>query len=145
MVKGEPELLVKKGKNDHLTLQLSPEIKDTKEVLAVKESPTRLKIIDITPEHRRIAEVCGLQNRLDVPAAAKERVLAAINAVSSIVTVHSDIGGGVATEEVPSDPKPHVHLLPASTGLKVAVWHVPLLMQAPITVPALAAKRSLPK
>ncbi|XGV97207.1 MAG: DEAD/DEAH box helicase [Leptolyngbya sp. BL-A-14] len=131
VVKGEPELLVKKGKDDHLTLQLSPEIKGTNEVLTVKESPTRLKVIDITPEHRRIAEVLGLQNRLDVPAAAKERVLAAINAVSSIVTVHSDIGGGVATEEVPSDPKPHVHLLPASTGLKVAVLARPFANAGP--------------
>lgn len=131
VVKGEPELLVKKGKDEHLTLQLSPEIKDNKDVLTLKESPTRLKVIDITPEHRRIAEVLGLQNRLDVPAAAKERVLAAINAVSTIVTVHSDIGGGVATEEVPSDPKPHVHLLPASTGLKVAVLARPFAQGGP--------------
>jgi superfamily II DNA or RNA helicase len=121
VVKGEPELLVKKGKDDRLTLQFSPELKDTKEILTVKESPTRLKIIDITPEHRRIADLLGTDNRLEVPAAAKERVLAAIHAVSSIVTVHSDIGGGVATEEVPANPKPHVHLLPASGGLKVAV------------------------
>jgi len=131
VVKGEPELLVKKGKDEQLSLQFSPEIKDTKEVLTVKESPTRLKIIEVTPEHRRIAEILGLQNRLDVPAAAKERVLEAIHAVSTIVTVHSDIGGGVATEEVPSDPKPHVHLLPASTGLKVAVLARPFAQGGP--------------
>ncbi|MBW4470799.1 MAG: DEAD/DEAH box helicase [Stenomitos rutilans HA7619-LM2] len=131
VVKGEPELLVKKGKDEKLTLQFSPELKDNKEILTVKESPTRLKVIEITPEHRRIAEILGLQNRLEVPAAAKERVLSAINAVSSIVTVHSDIGGGVATEEVPSDPKPHIHLLPASTGLKVAVLARPFAQGGP--------------
>ncbi|MBD2038377.1 DEAD/DEAH box helicase [Leptolyngbya sp. FACHB-321] len=131
VVKGEPELLVKKIKDDRLALQFSPALQDNKEILTVKESPTRLKIIDITPEHRRIAEILGTQNRLEVPAAAKERVLAAIHAVSSIVTVHSDIGGGVSTEEVPADPKPHVHLLPASGGLKVAVLARPFAQGSP--------------
>ncbi|MCU0526951.1 MAG: SNF2 family helicase [Elainella sp. Prado103] len=121
VVKGEPELLVKKGKNEHLTLQLLPELTDNKELLVVKESPTRLKVIEVTPDHRRISEILGAKNRLEVPVVAKERVLSAINAISSIVTVHSDIGGGVATEEVPADPKPHVHLMPSQTGLKVAI------------------------
>ncbi|KAM3093659.1 DEAD/DEAH box helicase [Phormidesmis sp. 146-12] len=121
VVKGEPELLVKKGKGDQLTLQFSPDLKGDKKILAIKETPTRLKVIEITAEHRRIAEILGKENHLQVPTAAKERVLAAIQAVSSIVTVHSDIGGGVVAEEVSSDPKPHIHLLPAGTGLKVAV------------------------
>lgn len=121
VVKGEPELLVKKGKNDQLSLQFFPELKDNKELLVIKESPTRLKVIEVMPEHRRIAEILGAKNRLEVPAAAKERVLSAINAISSIVTVQSDIGGGVATAEVPADPKPYVHLMPAHTGLKVAI------------------------
>lgn len=121
VVKGEPELLVKKGKDDQLILQFLPELKETKNVQVIKETPTRLKVIQVTDEHRRIAEILGKQNRLEVPTAAKERVLTAINAVSRIVTVHSDIGGGVVAEEVPSDPKPHIHLLPAGSGLKVAV------------------------
>jgi len=57
IVKGEPELLVKKGKNDRLTLQLSPTPKDNQSIVVVKESPTRLKVIDMTPEHRRISEI----------------------------------------------------------------------------------------
>lgn len=122
VVKGEPELLVKKGKDDRLTLQLTPKIQENKEILAVKESPTRLKVIEITPEHRRIAEILGRQNQLDVPAVARERVLAAIHAISGLVTVHSDIGGGATTAEtVPAVPQPHIHLLPAHAGLKVSV------------------------
>jgi SNF2 family DNA or RNA helicase len=132
IVKGEPELLVKKGKGEQLTLQFSPELKENKDILVVKETPTRLKVIEITAEHRRIAEILGKQNRLEVPAQAKERVLKAINAVSGIVTVHSDIGGGVASaEEVPADPKPHIHLLPAGTGLKVAVLARPFAHDGP--------------
>lgn len=134
VVKGEPELLVKKrqvgvnkdatskeGKDDLLTLQFSPELKE-KDILLVKETPTRLKVIEITSEHRHIAGILGKQNRLEVPIAARERVLAAINAVSGIVTVHSDIGGGVTSaEEVSAQTKPHIHLLPVGSGLKVAV------------------------
>jgi superfamily II DNA or RNA helicase len=132
IVKGEPELLVKKGKGDQLTLQFSPELKENKDILLVKESPTRLKAIEITPDHRQIAEIIGKQNRLEVPAMAKERVLAAINAVSGIVTIHSDIGGGVASaEEVPAQTKPHIHLLPAGGGLKLAVLSRPFAQGGP--------------
>jgi len=121
VVKGEPELLVK-NKGDRLTLQLSPQPKDKKNVIVSKETPTRIKAIEITDEHRRIASVLGDRNRLEVPVSAKERVLSAINAVARIVTVQSDIGGvDASAEEVPSNPKPHVHLLPAGEGLKVAV------------------------
>ena len=129
IVKGEPELLVKKskdGKDSSLTLKFSPELKADSDILVIKESPTRLKVIEVTAEHRRIAEILGKQNRLEVPDSAKARVLAAISAVSGIVTVQSDIGGGMANaEEVPADPKPHVHLLPAGAGLKVAVLSRP--------------------
>jgi SNF2 family DNA or RNA helicase len=131
LVKGEPELLVKKSNADHLTLQFSPELKDGQDLLIIQESPTRLKIIEVTAEHRRIADILGAKNRLEVPAAATERVLSAIHSISSVVTVHSDIGGGVATEEVTSDPKPHLHLLPANAGLKVAVLTRPFAQGGP--------------
>ena len=131
LVKGEPELLVKKGKADQLTLQFSPELKDGQDLLIIQESPTRLKLIEVTAEHRRIADILGAKNQLEVPAAATERVLSAIHAISSVVTVHSDIGGGVVTEEVTSDPKPHLHLLPANAGLKVAVLTRPFAQGGP--------------
>ncbi|NET37097.1 MAG: DEAD/DEAH box helicase [Cyanothece sp. SIO1E1] len=132
IVKGEPELVVKKGKLGRLTLQLSLEPKSGKSVMVVKESPTRLKVIEITAEHRRIAELLGAKNRLEVPAAAKERVLAAISAVSGIVTVHSDIGGELASaEEVPAQTQPHVHLLPVGEGLQVTVLARPFAEGGP--------------
>ncbi|QZZ22946.1 DEAD/DEAH box helicase [Leptothermofonsia sichuanensis E412] len=136
VVKGEPELLVKKGKGDRLTLQFLPELKDTRSIVVVKETPTRLKVIEVSPEHRRIADILGNQNRLEVPESAKERVLTAISGVSSIVTVHSDIGGGVSSaEEVPADPKPHIHLLPAGGGLKVGVLVRPFAEGGPYYQP----------
>jgi SNF2-related domain len=126
IVKGEPELLVQKGKQDRLTLGFAQALTREENIMVVKETPTRLKVIEIKPEHRRIAEILGAQNRLEVPTSAKERVLAAINAISGVITVHSDIGGGVASaEEVPADTQPHVHLRPAGEGLKVAILSRP--------------------
>ena len=122
IAKGEPELLVKTGKGDRLVLEFSPQLKDGQNFVVTKESPTRLKVTQVNESHRRITEIIGRKNRLEIPVVAKDKVLAAIHSISSIVTVHSDIGGGVSdAEEVPSDSKPHVHILPAGSGLKVAV------------------------
>jgi SNF2 family DNA or RNA helicase len=132
IVKGEPELLVKKGKQDRLTLEFSPKLAESQNILHIKETPTRIKVIEITVEHRRIAEILGKENKLNVPAIAEKQVLAAINAVSGIVTVHSDIGGGLeGAEEVPAQTLPHIHLLPANAGLKVTLLSRPFAQGGP--------------
>ncbi|MCJ8282724.1 MAG: SNF2-related protein, partial [Rivularia sp. ALOHA_DT_140] len=126
IVKGEPELIVKKGKAGSLILKFLPHIEDTNDVIVVKETSTRIKVIEINSEHRRIADILGEKNRLEVPDTAQEKVLAAINTVSTMVTVHSDIGGGLENaEEVPANNIPHIHLLPAGAGLKVAILSRP--------------------
>lgn len=122
IVLGEPELIVRKVKEERITLEFSPKLPSDKEIIIVKETPTKLKVIEITDEHQRIATILGAKNRLEVPALASEQVLAAISGVSPIVTVHSDIGGGVASaREVTANSQPHLHLLPAGAGLKAAL------------------------
>ncbi len=124
VVQVEPELLVKKdSKRNCLIVQLSPAITDPKQELAIqKETLTRLRITKIQSSHQQIAQILGSANQLEVPFSAQDRVLSAIAAISGLVTVHSDIGGGMENvESVPSDPKPHVHLLPARDGLKAAI------------------------
>lgn len=113
-------------------MEFSPKLTESQNILAVKETPTRIKVIEINAEHRRIAEIIGKENRLDVPAIAEKQVLAAINAVSGIVTVHSDIGGGLAgAEEVPAQTIPHIHLLPANAGLKLSLLSRPFAQGGP--------------
>jgi len=132
IVKGEPELLVKKEKQGRLTLEFSPQLPESQNILYIKETPTRIKVIEITTEHRRIAEIIGKDNKLNVPAIAEKQVLAAINAVSGIVTVHSDIGGGSeGAEEVPAQTLPHIHLLPANAGLKITLLSGPFAQGGP--------------
>lgn len=122
IVKGEPELIVKKAENGGLSLEFSPPLANDNDVIAIKETLTRVKIIAITSEHRRIAEILGKENKLEIPSMGEQQVLAAINSVSSIVTVHSDIGGAAeGAEEIPALVTPHVQLLPAGNGLKMAI------------------------
>ena len=124
IVKGEPELLVKRLESDQLQIELMPPITRA-DVLVEKETPTRLKVIVVNEQHQRIAAVLGEKNRLTVPLQAEERVLRAIASIANLVTVQSDIGGGVEAEEVPSDATPHAHLLPAGEGLKVSLLAQP--------------------
>jgi len=124
-----------KGKRERLTLEFSPKLTESQNILAVKETPTRIKVIEINAEHRRIAEIIGKENRLDVPAIAEKQVLAAINAVLES-SQHSDIGGGLAgAEEVPAQTIPHIHLLPANAGLKLSLLSRPLPKVDPTTAP----------
>ena len=120
-----------RSKQGRLTLEFSPKL-TSQNIINIKETPTRIKVIEITSEHRRIGEILGRENKLNVPIIAEKKVLAAINAVSGIVTVHSDIGGGVeGAEEVTAQTLPHIHLLPANSGLKVTLLSRPFAQGGP--------------
>ncbi|MGD1895775.1 MAG: DEAD/DEAH box helicase [Phormidesmis sp.] len=119
VVEGEPELVVRKVQRDRLELSLSPPI-TRRDVMGIKETPTRIKVIAVSEAHKRIAEILGAANRLQVPAKAEARVLKAIASIASLVTVQSDIGGGAEAETVLSNSIPHIHLLPAGEGLRVS-------------------------
>ncbi|MEO0869688.1 MAG: ATP-dependent helicase, partial [Cyanobacteria bacterium J06642_11] len=118
-----PELVVEQNGDDSLTLRLEPAVSQGDEISLIKETPTRIKVLEVTSEHQKIAEILGRHNQLTVPAAGQEKVLAAIQSVASLVTIHSDIGGGDMedVETLEADAKPHVHLMPAGEGLKVSM------------------------
>ncbi|MEO5369025.1 MAG: SNF2-related protein [Magnetococcus sp. DMHC-1] len=117
VVKVEPELLVKQ-KGGQVKVRFATPV-EREGVIAIQETPTRCKLIEITTAHKRIAEILGARG-LQIPVKAKEQVMQAMQAVSSLVTIHSGIGGGMVNiEEVPADATPHLHLLPHGDGLKV--------------------------
>jgi len=125
MIAGEPELLIKKSAGN-LHLSLLPAIPDDSSTVIVrKETPTRLRVITIQDEHRRIAAIVG--DGLVVPEHAEQQVLQAIGSISSMVTVQSDIGGSAGDiQQVEADTRLHVHLLPYQRGLKMQVLVRPL-------------------
>ena len=125
LLPGEPELLVKAG-GGKVTISMRPPLGEQRgDVIVTRETPTRLRIVRIKEEHRRIGAIVG--DGLVVPLAAEKRVLKAIGAISSIVTVQSDIGSSAADiEQVAADPHLHLHLLPYQQGLKLQALVRPL-------------------
>ena len=139
LLHSEPEILIRED-GGKLTLRLQPAITaESGSVLITKETPTRLRVLSINDEHRRIAAILG--DGLSVPVQAKEKVLQAISAISSLVTVQSDIGGGALNVlQVDADKRLHVHLLPHQQGLRMQVLVRPLPDGGPYYAPGQGAE-----
>lgn len=125
LLPGEPELLVKaRGAKVTISLHPAPGEQDG-DVIVTRETPTRLRLVRVNEEHRRIAAIVGAG--LEVPVEAERRVLRAISAISSIVTVQSDIGASPGDlEQVAADPRLHLHLRPYQQGLSLQILVRPL-------------------
>jgi len=122
IVKATPELLVKKSSKKELTLKLSPPLYQVDSPLVWQETTNLVKVLIITPDYQQIAKILGKNNQLIIPISAQEQVLAAINTISSLLTVHSDIGGDIADAiEVEAQAIPHLQLLPNQEGLSVRI------------------------
>jgi hypothetical protein len=125
LLPGEPQLMVRAGGGQvHITLQ--PRLTDQQgESVVTRETPARLRIVRIRDEHRRIGAIVG--DGLVVPLAAERRVLQAISAISTVVTVQSDIGSSPGDiEQVAADARLHLHLLPYQQGLRIRILVRPL-------------------
>jgi SNF2 family DNA or RNA helicase len=125
LLPGEPELLVK-ARVGTVLIALQPPVHEQEgEVIVTRETPTRLRLVQVKEEHRRIAAILG--EGLEVPLAAERRVLRAISAISAIVTVQSDIGASPSDiEQVKADPRLHLHLRPYQQGMRMQVLVRPL-------------------
>ncbi|MEX5745459.1 SNF2-related protein [Massilia sp. X63] len=125
LLPGEPELHVK-ARGGKVTISLHPAPGDQDgEVIVTRETPTRLRLVRVNEEHRRIAAIVGAG--LEVPVEAERQVLRAISAISSLVTVQSDIGASPGDiEQVAADPRLHLHLRPYQQGLSMQVLVRPL-------------------
>ncbi len=122
LVTAEPELRVKKlPKSEQVRIEFWPEFNSDQKVVITKDGLTRLKIIELKPEHHRLTAIIG--DGLDAPLIAQERILESLSSVSSLVTIHSDIGGAelAAAETVEADPRPRLQLVPEEEGLRIAL------------------------
>lgn len=125
LLPGEPELLIRADPLNVTITMRPPVLDDSDDVVVTRETPTRLRVVRIRDEHRRIGAIVG--DSLVVPLHAQKQVLRAIGAISSIVTVQSDIGGSAGDiAQVAADPRLHVHLLPYQQGLKMQILVRPL-------------------
>ncbi len=117
LVQGDPELVITSDGNK-LDLRLSPILKEGAGIALVREGPTRLKVIKPGKDHLQIASI--LRDGLSVPLRAKDKVLKAIESISSLITVHSDVGiGKDSMEMVAADHRAHILLRPFGRGLRL--------------------------
>jgi hypothetical protein len=126
LLPGEPQLVVRAG-GGKVSITLAPPLREQQgDVVVTKETPTRLRIVRIKDEHRRIGAIVG--DGLEVPLEAEKRVLQAISAISSIVTVQSDIGGSAGRHRAGAGrPAPaHATCCPTSRACASSVMVRPL-------------------
>ncbi len=138
-IKEEPGLLIKKQKNGTYKVAFPYAIDPDDEVMLVKETPTRIKVIEINANVKRIAEI--LDDGIIVPKKAKNRLLEAVQNISSFITLQSDIGSDSgAIEAVTADSRPHFHLLPFGYGLKINIFTRPFIDAGPYLRPGRGSK-----
>ncbi|MGY6276727.1 DEAD/DEAH box helicase [Methylomonas sp. MgM2] len=121
VVRGEAELRVKRQSDDKIKISLEPAPGREEKFQVIKETPTRLRVVEYTADHHTVYGVLG-PSGLEVPVSAQEKVLQTLTSISGLLTVHSDIGGSSSTaEQVEADATPRLHLLPHGEGLRVAL------------------------
>ena len=128
LIKGEPELIVEE-RGDNLHIRFAQPI-SSGAISIHQESPTKIRIISVNDNHRRIAQITG-KNGLIVPKSASHQVLTAIGNISSFMTVHSAIAADHASglpdnvTLVDADPTIYMHLLPYGDGFRLAMFVKP--------------------
>ena len=133
LVKQSPEIVVEQQDNGY-EIKFSHDISE-KKLNLIKETSTRFKIIEITDEHRKIAATLGSKT-LKVPKQAKNYLMSAISNISSMVTVHSDIGGqNQSIPKIKADERIYIHLLPIGNGLKLEMFVKPFKSDPPYFKP----------
>ncbi|MBM4089832.1 MAG: hypothetical protein FJ276_10480, partial [Planctomycetes bacterium] len=143
IVEQPPQLIVAKQSEKIIRIRLQPEPSsdDDGEVWPLRilqDGPRRIVFVFFSDQHIRLQRILGTM--LDVPAAAAEHVLASIQRVSSLVAVHSEIGGDLpAAESVAGDVRPHLHLLPFQGGLRAEVFVRPFRDEGPFCRPGQGA------
>ncbi|MGI9055113.1 MAG: DEAD/DEAH box helicase, partial [Pyrinomonadaceae bacterium] len=85
---GEPALIIKEIKDD---LELSFDTKFSGEgVIVQKETETRYKVIEVSKHHVDISNSLK-ENKLKIPAIGRERLLKAIQPLSTVLAIQSDL------------------------------------------------------
>ena len=115
LVAAEPELHIKEGKGG-LKLSVHPTVTtDVGAVLVVRDTPTRFKIIQFRPEHRQLIGLLG--KGMTIPKAAEKLARQAVESLSKVIAVHSDLEGANRATTVAADCRPHAHILPYREGI----------------------------
>ena len=130
LVKQTPELMVNQQKNGRFELAFSDDVDLDDDVQLIRESPTRILLIETDEAVRRIAKIIG--DGISVPVSGKRTLVKAVERISAILPVQAQLDGvGRSAQESPADPTPTIHLRPFGSGLKLDVWTQPFAPHGP--------------
>lgn len=134
VVGSQPELrVVNRGRK--MRIQLVPDPPTGRDLTAVLETPSRLKVTTFEKQHREIFSLLG-KSGLAIPVGSEDEVAKAVASVSSVVNVHSDIAGGETNaKDVSADATPHFYLTPYEDGLRIEPLVQPFVGGGPTYAP----------
>ena len=116
VVRGEPELVVDEHEGG-LRARLVPDDGDSDGYHVRLVDGRRCEVIRFTPGHRRLRAIIP-EGGLELPGAARSRLLDAVSALASEVRIHGGIAGSAETaREVEADSQPRMRLEPSGAGL----------------------------
>ena len=115
LVTAEPEMQLTKEKGGLKLVAFPPRTGD--ELVVVKDTPTRFKLIRLSSEHAQILDL--LDEELTIPESGAKLAQEVVGSLSSIITVHSDLTtqGDTKSKTVKADGTPHAHIIPHQEGI----------------------------
>jgi hypothetical protein len=115
LARGGPTLAVVR-QGDAILVRIDPFPPLDRAVVAVDETPQRIRLIHLDARHQELGRILGPEG-LRVPVEAQARLLEGLTAIAPLLTIHADVDGAAErVEEVPGDPRPHLHLRPYGAG-----------------------------
>lgn len=136
IVKGHPELMVNyNGKGYTFTANIDDY---SSELVFVKETPTRLKVIRLTAQQRKVLQT--LSQVPVVPAEGREKLMQVLKSIGAHLTVHSELGdGAVNIRKRDGDARIVIQLLPFGAGIKAGLFVKPFTLDPPYCKPGAGA------
>ena len=127
----KPVLIAKEVKEGY-EVAFSPKIKHDQTIQVAKETPTRFKLLRITPDIAKIAKALN-GKELFVPNEGKEQLQQALGGLVNFVPIQSalDTEGASNVPSIEADARPCVHLLPVGEGIHVEIMVRPFPESAP--------------
>ncbi len=114
-----PELHIREEKG-RLKLSVTPSPvkgKEPGELLVVRDTPTRFKIIRFTPEQQHVIKLLG--QGVTIPKAGEKLARQVVDSLSGVISVHSDLETAGRATAVAADSRLHAHILPYKDGISM--------------------------
>jgi superfamily II DNA or RNA helicase len=123
LTRDEPQIIIQE-KGENIIMQFSVPVKSPGTQI-IKETNTRYKVIEITPKHLQVLQAMGGE-QLKIPKQGRASLSKAIENLSSLVTVQSDLSEH--TENLPkieSDPNIYAILVPLGESFQLEFYVKP--------------------